>query len=412
MKSTMLTCAISIGLLLGANAQNKSIDFKHEGTFADRLAEAGKSKKLIFLDAYTSWCVPCKVLAKDVFTVDSVADFFNANFINVHYDMEKGEGLELKKRYQSDITAYPTLLFINDKGEIVHKIVGAPSAKEFMELSKPALNPSLSLKGLAQKFEAGDRSVSTVTAYFKTLGNSNDPEKSKAVATAYFDALPVADLKKADVWALMSKYLFSTESKSFKYILEHRTEFNKALNEEQVNAYIVNVLSREVAGLSMAYYGKKTADVEKEQWLIRTLSTIHNDKAATDVLKLKLISSRNKGDWDTFNKVMVEMITSAKPISSVVAKTNMLLNFTRKFTTSAPEEHLKDGLSWVDLLLKTDVTPPSAIDLLYLKKAILSKQGNAEEAQSVDKQIVFQQKLKAEAEQRGESFPMSIKGFL
>lgn len=408
----MLTCAISIGLLLGANAQNKSIDFKHEGTFSDRLAEAGKSKKLIFLDAYTSWCVPCKVLAKEVFTVDSIADFFNANFINVHYDMEKGEGLELKKRYESDITAYPTLLFINDKGEIVHKIVGAPSAKNFMELSRPALNPALSLKGLAQKFEAGDRSVSTVTAYFKTLGNSNDAEKSKAVATTYFDALPTTDLKKGDVWALMSKYLFNTESKSFKYVLGHRTELNKAHGEEQVNTYILNVLGREVGGLSLAYYGRKPVDAEKEEWLIKTLGTIHNDKAATEVLKMKLISSRNKGDWDTFNKVMVEMITSAKPISYVGAKASMLLNFTRKFTASAPEDHLKDGVSWVDLLLKTDVTPPVAVDLLYFKKAILSKQGKADDVQSVDKQIVFQQKLKTEAEQRGESFPMSIKGFL
>ncbi|WP_316791126.1 thioredoxin family protein [Pedobacter frigoris] len=412
MKRIILTCAMSIGLLLGANAQNKSIDFKKEGTFTDHLAEAAKTKKLIFFDAYTSWCVPCKVLAKDVFTVDSVADFFNANFINVHYDMEKGEGLELKKRYESDISAFPTLLFINEKGEIVHKIVGAPNAKEFMELSKPALNPQLSLKGLAQKFEAGDRSVSTVTAYFKTLGTSNDAEKTKAVATAYFDALPTADLKKADVWALMSKYLFNIESKSFKYILDHKSEFNAVRSEASVDNYILSVLSREVSGLSMAYYAKKPVDAAKEAWLIKNLSSIHNVKAETDLLKVQLISSRNKGDWDNFNQLMTQMITAAKPIAGTTMKAAMLLNFTRRFTEAAPEGHLKDGLSWVDLLMKQDVIPPVAIDLLNFKKGILSKIGDKEGFDAADRQVFFQQKLKADAEQAGNSFPMSVKGFL
>lgn len=408
----MLTCAISIGLLLGANAQNKSIDFKQEGTFSDRLAEAGKSKKLIFLDAYTSWCGPCKVLAKEVFTVDSIADFFNANFINVHYDMEKGEGLELMKRYKSDITGYPTLLFINDKGEIVHKIVGAPTAKEFLEMARPALSPELSLKGLAQRFEAGDRSISTVTAYLKTLGNSNDRAKSKAAATSYFDALSTDELKKPEVWALMTKYLFNTESKSFKYILGHRVEFNKSIGEEKVNSYLLRTLSGEVGDLSSAYYGKKAVDTKKEDWLMSTLKTIHNDKAAEGLLKVQLISSRNKGDWDTFNKVMVQMINSAKPISVPGLKASMMLNFTRKFINAAPEAHLKDALSWIDLLLKMNIAPPTVIDLLAFKKAILTKQGNAEGIQSVDKELVFQQRLKTEAEQRGETFNVYIKGFM
>ena len=47
---------------------------------------------MIFLDAYASWCGPCKMLQKNVFTKKAVGDFYNSKFINVKMDMEKGEG--------------------------------------------------------------------------------------------------------------------------------------------------------------------------------------------------------------------------------------------------------------------------------------------------------------------------------
>lgn len=411
MKKIILLCALSIGFLLNAHAQNKSITFRETGTFSEILEEAAKSKKLIFLDAYTSWCVPCKVLAKEVFTVDSVADFFNANFINLHYDMEKGEGLALKKRYESDISAYPTLLFINGKGEIVHKIVGGPSAKQFMELSRPALNPELSLRGLAQKFENGDRSISTVTAYFKSLGNSNDNVKSQAAATAYFDGLPAAELKKADVWSFMTQYLFNIESKTFAYVLAHRPELKKIHTEAKLNAYLLAVLGREVGGLSMAYYSKKPADTEKEAWLLKTLNSINGPQAEEMKWKVQLISSRNRNDWSAFDKLMKEMILK-KSVKDPEAKTVLLLNFTRKFVSAAPADRLEDALSWVDLLLKIELKPNYVIDLLNFKKTVLTKQEKTDQLQAIDEQIELQKKVKAELAAKGIVSPGAIRGFM
>ena len=49
------------------------------------------------MDCYNSWCGPCKMLAKEVFTDPDVAAFFNEKFVNAKVDMEKGEGPALKK---------------------------------------------------------------------------------------------------------------------------------------------------------------------------------------------------------------------------------------------------------------------------------------------------------------------------
>ncbi len=106
-----------------------------EGNFADICAKAKKEKKNIFFDAYASWCGPCKLLKRDVFTSKTAGDFFNKKFINVAMDMEKGEGAALAPAFQ--ITAYPTLLILNPKGEIIGRTMGYQSAEKLIEFAKP-----------------------------------------------------------------------------------------------------------------------------------------------------------------------------------------------------------------------------------------------------------------------------------
>ena len=109
-------------------SQDKEIEFS-ANTWDWILAEAKVKKKLIFIDAYTSWCGPCKWAAKYLFTNKDVANYYNENFINVSMDMEKGEGIAFAKKFQ--INSYPTFLIINDKQEIVGRTEGVDQTKKF-----------------------------------------------------------------------------------------------------------------------------------------------------------------------------------------------------------------------------------------------------------------------------------------
>ena len=103
-------------------------------SFDEALKLAKKEKKNIFLDAYASWCGPCKMLKRNVFPQKEVGDFFNTNFINMAIDMEQGEGPQLARKY--NVQAYPTLLFINSKGEVVGTAVGYHQAEELIAVGK------------------------------------------------------------------------------------------------------------------------------------------------------------------------------------------------------------------------------------------------------------------------------------
>jgi len=102
--------------------------------WAKVLEKAKKEKKIIFFDAYASWCGPCKAMQKNVFTQNEVGAFFNANFINVKKDMEIGEGPQLASRYP--IEGYPTLFFIDGNGKVVTSHLGGLDASGLVQFAK------------------------------------------------------------------------------------------------------------------------------------------------------------------------------------------------------------------------------------------------------------------------------------
>jgi thioredoxin 1 len=100
----------------------------------DILKKAKVENKIIFLDAYASWCGPCKKLQREVFTRKDVGDYFNARFINVKMDMEVGEGPALAEVYP--LEGYPTLLFIDGNGKIVRNVLGYMSGADLLAVGK------------------------------------------------------------------------------------------------------------------------------------------------------------------------------------------------------------------------------------------------------------------------------------
>jgi thiol:disulfide interchange protein len=108
-----------------------------EGDFDQAMKEASKKKKLIFVDAYTSWCGPCKMMNNSTFKDKAAGEFFNSNFINMKIDMEQGEGPAFAMKYS--VRAYPTLLFISPKGDVVHRVLGYRDGTVLTEEGKKAL---------------------------------------------------------------------------------------------------------------------------------------------------------------------------------------------------------------------------------------------------------------------------------
>jgi thioredoxin 1 len=127
MKNLVLAAFV---LLSASTYAQDGINFEH-GTWNAAVKKAISEKKLIFFDAYTSWCGPCKALQRNVFPDKKLGEYFNANFVNVKFDMEAGEGIMLGDKYP--VRGYPTLFFIDPKtGKIVNSVLGYKSADQLL----------------------------------------------------------------------------------------------------------------------------------------------------------------------------------------------------------------------------------------------------------------------------------------
>lgn len=116
------------------NQEEKGIKFKHI-SLEEAKAKAADEDQLIFIDAYTSWCGPCKKMAATSFQEEKVGEIFNESFVNLKIDVEKdADGPEIARMYK--IKAYPTLLFIDKDGKLVKQVIGFQTGDQLINIAK------------------------------------------------------------------------------------------------------------------------------------------------------------------------------------------------------------------------------------------------------------------------------------
>jgi thiol-disulfide isomerase/thioredoxin len=188
-------------LLVSTGARGQGIAFE-TGTWQATVAKARAENKLIFLDAYTTWCGPCKWMDKNVYPDANVGEKFNAVFVNYKIDAEKGEGIELAKKYQ--ITAYPTYLFVAPDESLVYRTIGSRPVDQFIQEADKALEAGKGkpLGTYEAEYAAGKRDAAFLREFLlkkKTLGY-NDAR----LLDEYLTALPADSLKAASTLALLT----------------------------------------------------------------------------------------------------------------------------------------------------------------------------------------------------------------
>lgn len=125
--------AFAFILVLNLKVSAEEIIFE-KGTYKEVLAKVNTEKKILMIDFFTDWCKWCVELDRKVYTDKDVAEFANSYQINWKVDAEKGEGPELAKKY--GVGGYPTIVFVDSKGDEVDRIVGYIPAKDFLKRIK------------------------------------------------------------------------------------------------------------------------------------------------------------------------------------------------------------------------------------------------------------------------------------
>jgi thioredoxin-related protein len=197
--------------------------------FKDLVAKAKKENKILFIDAYTSWCGPCKMMEKNTFTQKAVGDYFNANFVNARFDMEKGEGREIASKF--GVRSYPTYLFLNGDGELVSQNYGYMDGSLFVSMAQDVNSPNNKKGSLKERFANGEKDPEFLINIMK-LNSSSDFDFAKKASERYFENKKKTEEFNKDDVGLLLFFVKSTEDKNYKIFTERKAEIIKFLPEE------------------------------------------------------------------------------------------------------------------------------------------------------------------------------------
>lgn len=347
-----------IGLLpLTSNSQG--IQFFDSSSWENVLKEAKKSDKLIFFDAFATWCGPCKMMSSKVFPQDKVGAFYNENFINVKIDMEKGEGIDLAKLYK--VRAYPTLLFVNGDGELVHSAVGYRDADELIELGKVAINPETQFAALQKRYELGERDPEFIRKYALDLADKYDSNAAN-VAEEYMAMQN--DWKRPENIQFLSNFVGGNpDSKINSYFLANKDVFVNHIGKEYVDQATMQLAISELRATNMNL---------SETDFNAILDKYFNEGNSVAKTNIKLMYYKNKGQKD-------KAISLIKSEGYEFAKGNpMALNQHAWYfyENTDNKSDLKKAVSWVDEALNEQ----RIYSILDTKAALLFKLGKTKKA--------------------------------
>ena len=270
-----------------------------ETNFSAILAKAKKENKLIFMDAYTTWCGPCKMMAKNVFPNEEVGNFYNENFINSKFDMEKGEGLEIAKKY--DVKAFPTYLFIDGNGEVVYRGTGYYEKDAFIKIGKEANNPSNQMSVLKKKFEEGEKDPEFLKNMIKVYAFSDADLATKA-AVRYFEGKQGQPLTQEDYGYLFN---LTADSKSplYQEIVNRKPELLKVMPENTFN----QILKRyQLTTIMSTAYNKDTKKMNDKLFLQEAGKIMTKEEAEKTLTKTKINFAARDKNYPEYQKLALQ----------------------------------------------------------------------------------------------------------
>lgn len=411
--------------------------------------KAELEKKYIFVDAYATWCAPCKWMDENVFGQKKVEDFLNSRFISVKVQMDssRNDDSQVKTWYKDaknimieyNVGAFPTFLFFSPAGEIVHKDVGRKGVDDFIALAREAMDPQKQYYRLLHEFKTGVRDTNVMKQLARSAKKIGDKDLASEIAGDYLELLSKKQLFAPKNLAFMSD--FQNIQKVQQILQEHKNYLNglslsSFCTEENVNfvrSFPHLVTSSDNIFKLFYHYPMKVDQIAKQRWFSKSfvsevitreeidtklysddkqqqpvtknanwgafasaISQKYNKTYADEiVLDAQLRFYLRLRNWEEFGRLRDMKITRYPPKASTDSLFNErkgadMLNFDAwmVFLRCDDQKVLSQALNWVGLALTLEGESDNTSHIVDTKANILYKLGKVGEAISVEEKAV------------------------
>jgi len=304
------------------------IKWTHGLTWAQVKENAKKENKYIFLDCFTTWCGPCKMMDNQVYSNDSVGDYFNQHFISVKVQMDKTKkDNEDVQRWYNDVAAiskqnhvegYPTYIFLSPLGVVVDKGMGFKEIKYFITLAQTATSPGKVYNDpykeyyeLVDAYNQGEIKHNSLPLMIKIaikLGDTSLQRQLLKVHVDYECNLPTEQRYTKENIQFWSSYTLGSKTRLFGFFYKDGDKIDKVMNEKGYACAVIDqtimdeiiapFFVEQAAGSGIAVTGGYLTDVSGKHLL------------KTDF---------KEADWKKLEKMIREKYTDAYAKRNVLA---------------------------------------------------------------------------------------------
>lgn len=402
----------------GRAQEGKGIHFDRSSSWSEILQRAKAEQKYIFIDAWATWCAPCKMMDERVYPDSAVGAAMNTQFINVKVQFDQtanddaytkswyGDAKALNEKYK--VSALPNFLFFTPDGELVHRGMGFQDPHQFISLAKFASDPKRKeYYALMKNYEAGKKDY-TVLPGLITTTREIVGDKDKALAMAkdykqnYLDTLPAATAITKDNLEFVGQYasLVHTNDQFFKAAYNEPALPDQLMDRDGWSAWLVTrTIRQDEIEKKLVKDGRPVA--KHPNWK-SIQSTIAKKYPKFDARKIMLdfqVTYYEAVDknWKLWANALDQKIKLYPPAQGMQSFMELNMNAWNTFLHCDDKSVLQKALAWSELSIN-GYEHKDVLQQLDTRANLLYKLGRKEEA-------VGQEKLALETSEKMKGKP-------
>jgi thioredoxin-related protein len=395
MKKAVLLLIFFSPLILFAQSDSfyKGIKWADGLSWEQVKQKAKEEGKYIFVEAYATWCGPCKLMDKNVYPDEKVGACINQKFISIklqidtsNHDDENAKWMyadasELRRKY--DITAFPTLLFFSSEGQLLHRALGYRNASEFITLASAASDPQKQFYTLLDEYKTGKKNYSLLPYMIEIANQVNEKEWEQTLARDYIENCLYNQKEnnyfKIETLGIIGTYMRSSNEKGFKFFYRNQNKINELLGlRRYAQDRIENIIFKEEVSPSFEIANQIHDNPNWDLIHSNIKKKYGNNFSEHIVFSAQFKWYNDKKDWQALAKYNIEKVErlGLDTVGLDKAFTNNMI-WQVYFLHCNDIEQLEKAIKWMEILVKDDPYYGNGIDT-YAN--LLYKAGHIKEA--------------------------------
>lgn len=379
MKRTLCSLILCLPFIIHAqtDTSSKGINWAETLTWEQVKQKARLENKYIFIDAYTTWCGPCKMMDKYVYVDPMVSKYLNEKFVSIKVQMDTtkkdddktikwyADAHSISKDYK--IGVFPTFLFLTPDGKLVHRDLGFKNVEAFVELIRKATDLKSQYYSLLNDYKSGKKDYSIMPYLANTTNKLGESELAKAIAKDYLENYLYKKsnkelLKKESIF-LIKSFVQESKGKGFELFLKKTNEINKIVDKQgYAESFVENIIHKEE--VKPIFDQWKLSNVTPDWKLLsstiaKKYSVYYADRS---IIKAQLQWYRARGDWPALANYNIKYIEKYGLDTTGVLKSYFNNIFWEVYFIHCNDiSQLNKVINWMEFIVKSD--PYDAVNL-------------------------------------------------